>query len=107
MKIKKFNNGNINLKLEFNYDVIDSLDKILNCNELFFNDLYFKIDSDGNLWMIDYNKQLAYDISIYPFYAETWKSVCFFKDLTNGKTVKLIPYGTIDKVKEFFNEDTL
>ncbi|GEM_PF-4083552 len=110
MKIVKFKNGNLNLKLEPDYDKSGdeyTLDEILNNDDMFMNNLYFKVDMSGALWVIDYGADLAYDIPMYMFNPNYWKSYNFFKDLLDGKTVKLVPYGTIDEVKEFFHEDEL
>ena len=117
MKITKFKNGNLNLKLEPEYDKFGdeyTLDEILNNHDMFMNDLYFKVDGAGVLWIIDFNKNLAYDIPmincgfiLFMFNPNYWASYNFFKDLLDGKTVKLVPYGTIDEVREFFHEDAI
>lgn len=110
MKVVQFKNGNLNLKLEPEYDKSEhsgyTLDGILNNHDLFIYSLYFISDMDGNLWIIDYALNLAYCIASY-FNPNYWKAYNFFKDLVNGKTVKLVPYGTIDDVKEFFHEDAI
>lgn len=111
VKIKQFKNGNLNLKLEPEYDMPNNsteytLDAILNNHDLFASNLYFNADMNGNLWLIDYERSLAYDIASY-FNPNYWKAHNFFKDLLDGKTVKLVPYGTIDDVKEFFHEDAI
>ena len=111
MEIKQFKNGNLNLKLEPEYDKPRhydeyTLDSIVDSHDLFSCSLYFKVDMDGTLWLIDYERSLAYDIASY-FNPNYWKTHNFFKDLLNGKIVKLVPYGTIDDVKEFFHEDTI
>ena len=111
VEIKQFKNGNLNLKLELEYDKPRhydeyTLDSIVNSHDLFSCSLYFKADIGGNLWLIDYERNLAYDIASY-FNPNYWKAYNFFKDLIKGKTVKLVPYGTIDDVKEFFYEDAI
>lgn len=112
MKIVKFKNGNLNLKLEPDFDKSKygdyTLDEILYNHDVFMNDLYFKIDAGGLLWLIDYNKSLAYEIPmLYMFNPSYWQSYNFFKSLIEGKTVKLIPYGTIKEVREYFSEDVV
>ena len=111
MKIVKFKNGNLNLKLEPDYDKSKysnyTLDELLNNSELFMNDLYFRVDGGGALWLLDYNKNLAYAISTYMFNPNYWVSLDFFKDLLDEQMVKLKPYGTINKVREFFHEDEI
>lgn len=111
MKIIKFKNGNVNLQLEPEYDKSPysdySLDNILNNSDMFMDNLVFKVDAEGALWIIDYEKNLAYVVSTTMFSPNYWKSYNFFEDLLNGKTIKLTPYGTIDEIREFFNEDEL
>ena len=110
MRITKFKNGNLNLKLESDYDKSGdeyTLDAILNNHDMFMNDLYFMVDGAGVLWIIDFNKDLAYDIPMFMFNPNYWVSYKFFKDLLDGQTVKLNPYGTTDEVREFFHEDEL
>lgn len=106
VKIKQFKNGNLNLKLEPEYDKPNNSDEytlwaILNNHDLFINNFYFKVDMNGNLWLLDYGRNLAYYIASY-FNPNYWKAYNFFEDLKKGKTVKLVPYGTIDDIKEFF-----
>ena len=71
MKIKKFNNGNINLKLEkndfFNYndgievDALLDIDALYN-NELSMDDLGFN-QINGYMYLVDFNTSLVYDFS--------------------------------------------
>ena len=69
MKIRKFNNGNINMSLEksdfFYYqqgttDSID-IDAIYN-NEITMDDLYFN-QINGYSYLVDFNTSCVYDIS--------------------------------------------
>lgn len=110
MKILKFKNGNLNLKLEPNYDKSKysdyTLDEILNNDDLFMNNLYFKVDDGGTLWIIDYNKKLAYDIADC-FHVAMWNKVSFFNRLLIGRTVKIRPYGSIGDVKEYFSGNVI
>lgn len=110
MKVIKFKNGNLNLKLEPNYDRSNycdyTLDNILNNNDLFMDDLYFKVDGGGVLWLVDYNRDLAYDIADY-FHAAVWNQIGFFNKLLTGRTLKIRPYGSINDVKEYFSEDVI
>lgn len=104
MKVIKFNNGNINLQITDRYTEYGELvlDDILHDNTLFMNDLYFEVDDSGCLWIIDQNRDLAYDLTFNCFYAEHWKSFAVFRELSQGKTVKLKPYGSVEEVEEFF-----
>lgn len=103
MDIKKLEDGTLKLRLT-GFDV--SLDSILNDEELINNDLYFKFAS-GELWLLDYNKNLAYFISGY-FHRTRWGYVPFFRDLLDGRDyVKLTPEGDLESVAHYFDEDIL
>ena len=80
-----------------------SLEEILQSDDMFFNDLYFNVDTSGCLWIFDYNKDLAYELT-NTFYPEEWKDYYFFKCLLKGNKFKLIPYGSIEEVNEYFEE---
>ena len=83
MKIKKFNNGNINLSLEvsdkFYYncsplsydDAMKESIKSINIDTIYnevitMEDLYFN-QINGYMYLIDYNSQKAYDFSVATF----------------------------------------
>lgn len=80
-----------------------SLEEILQSDDMFFNDLYFKIDNGGCLWIFDNNKNLAYDLTNNCFYANIWKEYNVFKTLLKGEKVELIAYSDIEEAeREFF-----
>ena len=87
--IKKFKNGNINLKLTEG-DGFTFID-----NEMFWNDIYIQ-SLDDNLYIVDYNKQLVYDLMSY--------SINNFIEYLEEKTlIKLIPYSkkeSLELIKE-------
>ena len=87
--IKKFKNGNINLKLTGG-DGFTFID-----NEMFWNDIYIQ-SLDDNLYIVDYNKQLVYDLMSY--------SINNFIEYLEEKTlIKLIPYSkkeSLELIKE-------
>ena len=87
--IKKFKNGNINLKLTES-DGFTFID-----NEMFWNDMYIQ-SLDDNLYIVDYNKQLVYDLMNY--------SINNFIEYLEEKTlIKLIPYckkESLELIKE-------
>ena len=81
IKIKKFNNGNLNLKLEGeNQDGIN----LLELSELlFFSDLYITTSPyDGTLTLLDFNKSLVYTTGYYRD---------IIKELKAGALVKMYP----------------
>lgn len=90
MIIKKFKNGNINLKLEksdyFYYGDknglnIDKIYDVLTMDDLYFNQI------NGYMYLVDFNKSLMYDFSdCYINILEYLKSL-----LVDNKTVKLFP----------------
>lgn len=104
MKIKKFKNGNVNLKLEksdfFYYDSKEhkiDIDTLYN-NEITMHDLYFN-QINGYMYLVDFNKQLIYEYSngYYNVLVE------LRKELLKGDTIKLIPLSKKESKQLFID----
>ena len=98
MLVKKFQNGNIHMKLD-SEEILQVTNDLRGVNrshwfgiceldDLFWNDL--RVDYFGTEWLylIDDNKALVYMINSYG-----WNN---FEELLTGKTVIFTPCGTTD-----------
>ena len=94
MIITKHNNNDLTLQLEASDD--NSIDAILNNDDLFMSDLYFETSDDGCLWLVDQNKNTMYRLSIYPVYREHTQELDFFKRVLNYERVDLPYYKYIE-----------
>jgi len=104
MKIKKFKNGNVNLKLEksdfFYYDDTENkidIDKLYN-NEITMEDLYFN-QVNGYMYLIDYNKRLIYE------YGNGYNNILITlrNELLENNTIKLIPLSKKESKQLFID----
>jgi len=106
MIIKKFKNGNINLKLQ-KEDIEDGqIDENVYHDEMFMDDLYIHIDYNGDKWIADYNTGRAYYLGSY-LLQNPLKSLLdtlydFHKD---NKVYKLEPITDEEALKEIFTLD--
>lgn len=94
ISIHKFKNGNISLQL-LNADEIESLDQVLNSDDLFNEDLYIFQAGDSWKHLIDANTKKVYPLTDYGYDC--------IDELQNGKLVRLYPMDFEDAI-EILNE---
>lgn len=93
MIIKKFSNGNINMRLE----KCDVENRMVNENiyhdDMFMSDLYIEQGDDGYSYILDHNKQLVYYLGSYMVQNPLkWLLDTLQDAYNNSKTVKIYPY---------------
>lgn len=104
MIIKKFKNGNINLKLE-SCDIEDNIvDENVYHDDMFMHDLYIEQGEDGYNYILDHNKQLVYYLGSYMVQNPLKWILDTLKDAyDNGKTVKIYPMDNKNLYQEILD----